>query len=88
MEENLQKSISRLSEELGASKDTIHCQIKTLRKSYRSCGSVPHELTPQQAQCRIDISVISLLVIPLMIDLSGELLHVTINGSITITLML
>ena len=54
-EENQQKSTRRLSEELGASKDTIHRQIKTLGKSYRSCRSVPHELTPQQAQRRVDI---------------------------------
>ena len=50
------KSIHRLSEELGASKDTIHCQIKTYGKSYRSCRSVPHELTPQQDQRRLNIS--------------------------------
>ena len=37
-------------------KDTIHHQIKTLGKSYRSWRSVPHELTPSQAQCRVDIS--------------------------------
>ena len=55
MEENPQKSTRRLSEELGASKDTIHRQIKTLRKSYRSCRSVPHELTPQQAKNKVDI---------------------------------
>ena len=55
LEENPQKSTHRLSEELGASKDTVHRQIKTLGKSYRSCRSVPHELTPQQAQSRVDI---------------------------------
>ena len=48
------KSTRRLSEEFGASKDTIHRQIKTLRKSYRSCRSVPYELSPQQAQRRVD----------------------------------
>ena len=52
---NPQESTHRLSEELGASKDTILRQVKTLVKSYRSCKSVPHELTPQQAQRRVDI---------------------------------
>ena len=33
----------------------IHRQIKTLGKSYRNCRSVSHELTPQQAQGRVDI---------------------------------
>ena len=42
LEENPQKSTHRLSEELAASKDTIHRQMKTLGKSYRSCRSVPH----------------------------------------------
>ena len=46
----IRKKYSMLSEELGASKDTIHRQIKTLGKSYRSCRSVPHELTPQKVQ--------------------------------------
>ena len=55
MEANSQKSTRRLLEELGASKDTIHRQIKMLGKSYRSCRPVPHELTPQQAQHRVDI---------------------------------
>ena len=41
------KSTRRLSEELGALNDTIHHQIKTFGKSFRSCTSVPHELTPQ-----------------------------------------
>ena len=41
--------------ELGASNDTIHRQIKTLGNSYRSCRSVPHELTPQQDKRRVDI---------------------------------
>lgn len=50
LEEDPQKSTRRLSEELGASKDTIHRQIKTLGKSYRSCRSVPHELTPAKIQ--------------------------------------
>ena len=55
MEENPQKSKRRLSEELGASKGTIHRQIKILEKTYRSCISVPHTLTPQEAQLRMDI---------------------------------
>ena len=86
LEENPQKSTCRPSEELGASKDTIHRKIKTLEKSYRSCRSVPHELTPQEAQCRV-ISIVSLLVISWMIDLSGELSHVMKNVSIITTLM-
>ena len=49
------KSTRRISGELGASKDTIHRLIKTLVKSYRRCRYVSHELTPQQAQHRVDI---------------------------------
>ena len=55
LEENQQKSTRRLSEELDASKYTTHRQIKTLGKSYSSSRSVPYELTPQQAQRRVDI---------------------------------
>ena len=44
------KSTHRLSEELGASKDTINGQIRILGKSYRSCRSVP-----PQAQRGVDI---------------------------------
>ena len=55
LEEHPQESTRRLAEELGALKDTIHHHIKTLEKSYRRCRSVPHELTPQQAQHRGDI---------------------------------
>ena len=47
LEETPQKSTHRLSQELGESKDTIHRQMKTLGKPYRSCRSVPHELTAQ-----------------------------------------
>ena len=39
----------------GTLKDTIRRQIKTLRKSYRSCLSVPLQLKPQQAQRSVDI---------------------------------
>ena len=49
------KSTRRLSAELGASKGTIHCQIKTLGKSYRRCRSVSHEFTPQQVLVRVKI---------------------------------
>ena len=55
LEENPQESTRRLSEELSASKNTTNRQIKTLGKSYRSCGSLPHELTPLQTQRRVDI---------------------------------
>ena len=50
LEETPQKNTRRLSEELDASKDTIHRQIKVLGKSYRSCISLPNELTYQQAE--------------------------------------
>ena len=53
-ERNSTKSTQRLSEELGASKDTVHHQIMKLVKSYRSCGSLPRELTQQQAQRIVD----------------------------------
>ena len=49
------KNTRRLLEELGVSKDTIHYQFKTFGQTYRSCRSVPHELTSQQAQRRVDI---------------------------------
>ena len=49
------KRTRMLSEGLGASEDAINLQIKTLGKSYRSYRSVPHELTPQQAQRRVSI---------------------------------
>ena len=55
LEENLQTSTHGLSEELGASIDTMHRLIKALGKSYRSCRCVYYELTPQQAQRRVDI---------------------------------
>ena len=56
LEENPQKKSNRgQSEDLGASKGTIHRQLKTLGKSYRSYRYVPYELTPQQAQHSVDI---------------------------------
>ena len=73
------KSSRTLSEELDASKDNIHRQIKTLAKSYRSCRSVPHELTPQPSQRSVDIC-------RQLIVLSWELSHVIKNGSVTATL--
>ena len=36
-------------------KITIDLQMKTRGKSYRSCKSVPHEMTPQHAQRRVNI---------------------------------
>ena len=44
-----------MSGELGASKDIIHRQIKTLGKSYKSCRFEPYELVPQQVQRRMVI---------------------------------
>ena len=87
LEENPQKSTQRLSEKHDSSKDTIHRQIKTLRKSYRHCRSVPQELTLQQAQHRVYYLVFSLSELPWMINLSGKLSHVMKNGSITATFM-
>ena len=55
LKKNPQKSTRTLSEELSASIDTINRQIKTLRKLYRSCRSISHELTLQQAKCRVNI---------------------------------
>ena len=55
VEKNPQKSTRRPSEEIGTPKDIKYCQIETLGKSYRSCRSVPHELTPQQVQNRVYI---------------------------------
>ena len=81
------KSTCRLSEERGASKDTMHRHIKTFGKLYGSCRSALHELTPQQAQRRADIC--RQLVDNPMDDrycISGELSHVMKNGPITATL--
>ena len=51
----ISKSTRRLSEERDASIHIIHCHIKTLGKSCRRYKSIPHELTPQKAQRRVDI---------------------------------
>ena len=81
LEENLQEGTRRLSEEVEALKDTIHPQIETLGKSYRSCRSVPPEFTRQQAQRRADVwrQRIGNLMDD---DLSGGLSHVVKNWSL------
>ena len=84
LEENSHESTRRLSEEFSASKDTIHRQIKILRKSYRNCISVPHELILNRLIIEW-IFVASLLVIPSVLNLS-ELSHVMENESIAVTL--
>ena len=45
---------------VGCQKNLVHLKIPyiarlTRGKSYKCCRSVPRELTPQQAQCRVDI---------------------------------
>ena len=53
LEENPQEALVGCQTNLVHQK--IHPQIKTLGKSYRSCKSVPHELTREQVQLRVDI---------------------------------
>jgi hypothetical protein len=43
-------STHRLSDTFGPSKSTIHCHLTALGKIHKSCRSVPHELTAEQAQ--------------------------------------
>jgi hypothetical protein len=47
-------STSRLSDTLGPSKSTIHCHLTALGKIYKSYRVVPHELTVEQAQRRVE----------------------------------
>jgi hypothetical protein len=48
-------STRRLSDALGPSKSTtIHRHLTALGKIYKSCRVVPHELTAEQAQQRVD----------------------------------
>jgi hypothetical protein len=47
-------SSRRLSDTLGPSKSTIHRHITALGKIYKSCRLVPHELTAEQAQRRVE----------------------------------
>ena len=68
-----------LSEELGASKETIHRQTKTFGKSHRSFRFVPHELTPQQPERRVHIC-------PMDDRFIRRIVTCGKNGSITATL--
>jgi hypothetical protein len=43
-------STRRLSDTLGPSKSTIHCQLTAVGKIYKGYRVVPHELTAEQAQ--------------------------------------
>jgi hypothetical protein len=47
-------STHRLSDTLGPSKRTIHRHITALGKIYKNCRVVPHELTAEQAQRRVE----------------------------------
>jgi hypothetical protein len=47
-------STCRLSDTLGPSKSTIHRHLTALGKIYKSCRFVPHELTAEQAQRRVE----------------------------------
>jgi hypothetical protein len=47
-------STRRLSDTLGPSKSTIHRHPTALGKMYKSCRVVPHELTAEQAQQRVE----------------------------------
>ena len=50
--------MSRFAAAISSSKSELALgtiRAKTLGKSYRSCRSAPHELTPQQAQRGVDV---------------------------------
>jgi hypothetical protein len=47
-------STCRLSDALDPSKSTIHRHLTALEKMYKSCRIVPHELTAEQAQRRVE----------------------------------
>jgi hypothetical protein len=47
-------STHRLSDTLGPSKSTIHRHLTALGKIYKSCRVVPHEMTAEQAQRRVE----------------------------------
>jgi hypothetical protein len=47
-------STRRLSDTLGPSNNTIHRHLTALGKIYKSCRVVPHELTAEQAQRRVE----------------------------------
>ena len=54
VEANPATSVRRLSGELGTSKSTIARQLHKLGKVNKRCREVPHQLTPAQAQRRVD----------------------------------
>jgi hypothetical protein len=47
-------SIHRLSDTLGPSKSNIHLHLTALGNIYKICRVVPHELTAEQAQRRVE----------------------------------
>jgi histone-lysine N-methyltransferase SETMAR len=53
-EQHPSTSTRRLSDTLGPSKSTIHRHLRALGKIYKSCRLVPHELTAEQAQGRVE----------------------------------
>jgi hypothetical protein len=53
-EEQPSTSSRRLSDTLGPSKSTTHRHLPALGKIYKSCRIVPHELTAEQAQRRVE----------------------------------
>jgi hypothetical protein len=53
-EQQLSTSTCRLSDTLGPSKSTIHRHLTALGKIYKSCRFVPHELTAELAQRRVE----------------------------------
>lgn len=55
VEASPQTSTRRLSAELGCSQKTAHRKLVELGKVNRRCRVVPHELTPQQAQRRVEV---------------------------------
>ena len=55
VEENPITSVRRLSNELGVSKSSVHRHLVSHGKVNRRCRVVPHELSPDQAERRVNI---------------------------------
>ena len=80
------KSTSRLSDELGSSKDSMHRRLRQLENHAETVDLYLMSWHLNRLNMKW-ISVVSLLVIPWMIDLSGELSHMMKSRSIIATLM-
>ena len=81
VETNPRVSTRQLSADFGASHMTISRNLKAINKVYRRCREVPHELTPENTQRRVEICK-QLLSNPLDELFLNGLLRVMKSGSI------